>query len=378
MLGRMTGLMAAVGVAAVSHAQVPAGSAGPPIGLPIRQTFHVSDEGWVAMGDGAKISVATDLVKLNSVNGALKLDYSIGPGKMGLFALPVADGALTGAQSFHFAVRSDYSTNMILGMQENGGGRYMATFFVPANKWQIVELSPSDFALADGPADPKDPDGKLDLDLVQGLGVADAGALWAQANNTTLNDIFGVKTGEHSAYVADFQVGKTPLAAATAPTDVLDTFSHPQVDWLMLGGAQGKHISGAPLAGRGIQVTYPQAPGKLAGFLRPLSAGRLTGATKLSLSLASVKATTLLLQVEEKGGGKYNTTVFVPAGAAGASTITVSFADFKAADDSKDTNGKLDLDEVNRLMIVDVSGIKGDVTAESENTLSLGDLRVVR
>ena len=368
-------------LAAAAHGQTPEGTTPPPTGLPIRQTFLTSADGWVTMGNGAKVGVVPDPIKINSAGGALRLDYTVAPGQMGVFALPLGDGALTRAKAFRFEVRADAGTNLVFGMQEQDGGRYMATFYVPKGKWQQVELTPADFLLSDGANDPKDPDGKLDLDQVQGIGLTDAAQLWSQANNPAINEIFGVKPGPHALYLADFQVNALPLngaSGAPTPPDVIDAFAHPQIDWLMLGGVEASQLTGAPLTGRGIEMHYTQAPAKPVGMLRGVPKGQFTGASKIAFSAASVRAATLLIQIEEAGGGKYNASLYLPAGASRATALSASFADFKAADDSKDTNGKLDLDQVERLTILDVSGLKGDVKVESDNTLYVGDLRLIR
>ena len=382
MIARVSALLGAFGIAALAaHGQIPEGAAAPPTALPIRQTFLTSPYGWTVMGTGAKVSVVPDPLKLNSADGALRLDYTVAPGQFGVFALPLGDGVLARAKAFRVLVRSDYATNVVIGMQEADGGRYLATFYVPKDKWQQVELTPADFLLADGPNDPKDPDDKLDLDQIRGIGLTDAAALWAQTNNTVLADLFGVKPGPHTLYLADFQINAVPLNGASgappAPT-VIDAFAHPQIGWLVLGGAEASQVSGAPLPGKGLQIHYVQAPAKASGMLRSVRKGLFTAATKLSMSVASVKATTLLIQVEEVDGNKYNATVYVPAGASKTTAVSVSFADFKAADDSKDKTGKLDLSQVNKLLILDASGFKGDVQQETDNTLYIGDLMLTR
>jgi len=49
--------------------------------------------------------------------------------------------------------------------------------------------------------------------------------------------------------------------------------------------------------------------------------------------------------------------------------------DFKAADDSHDNNDKLDLDQVNQVLILDVNGLLG--MTEGDNTLWIGNLKAV-
>ena len=381
LLAALLALTAAAAHAATAFAQEPVPitpSAPPPTGLPIHQTFLTSADGWVAFGDGAKVSPVPNPLTINSANGALQLDYTIGVGGISAFLLPVVPGALAKAQSFQFDIRCDYAAKLVCGVQEREGGRYFANFSVPKDKWQHVELSASDFGLASNPTDPKDPDGKLDLDQVENIGLIDAGSLFAQANNPTLNELFGIPTGAHHLYLANFDVSAVPLPGASgvpATPGVLDTFAHPQVGWYTVGGVQAKSVRGAPLSGRGMSLDYTQEPGKVAGAIRFFPHGKLTGTTKLTLAVASVKAATLLVQVEDGAGDKFNTQVYVPAGANKTEAVRVAFADFKIADDSKNKAATLDLAQIDRLLIVDLSGAMGIVTASTPNTLYVGDLR---
>ena len=86
-----------------------------------------------------------------------------------------------------------------------------------------------------------------------------------------------------------------------------------------------------------------------------------------------MKATKLLIQLEEKDGGKYNVMVDVPADKERAD-IAQAFADFKPADDSKDDNATLDLNQIKSVMVLDLSGMI-DNAADADNTLWISGLR---
>ena len=70
--------------------------------------------------------------------------------------------------------------------------------------------------------------------------------------------------------------------------------------------------SAGPLGGQALRVGYHQAPMKIAGLMRKVPVGALASASGLRFSVASAKPMKLLVQVEEKDGGKYNTIVDVP------------------------------------------------------------------
>jgi hypothetical protein len=99
--------------------------------------------------------------------------------------------------------------------------------------------------------------------------------------------------------------------------------------------------------------------------------GSLAGTTKLLLRAASEKPTTLFVQVEEAGGGKYNGFVSLD-GSKKPTDVTLSFSDLQPADDSKDTNGKLDLAEVKQLVLADGGFLAGGT---GRNTIWLANIR---
>src|SRR5262249_32770382 len=112
--------------------------------------------------------------------------------------------------------------------------------------------------------------------------------------------------------------------------------------------------------------------GKIVGLVRSIKRGSLDGMKTISVSVVSANACKLMIQVEEAGGGKYNTLVDVPGGSQ-LKVISIPFAELGAAEDSKDTNGKLDLDQVNQLVIADIYGIAG--MGEGDNTLWIGAVK---
>jgi len=338
----------------------------------VRHTFEESDGGWTVMGTGGKISVTHDAASVKSGKAALQFDYNVNKGDMAALMLLTPDGMLAKAKSFRFAVKSDSGGVLTALLQEHEGGRYIAMFTVPAGKWQQVELAPSDFTLSDDANDPPDPDGKLDLDKVEAFGITDVMQILAQTDNADLEKLFNVKKGQHTLFIDDVVINEEPLTAAIQP-DVLDTFARPQVGWFAIGGVSVSQVSGAPLAGRGIQLDYRQSMGKPVAVIRKIQRGTIAGKTGLSVDVASAKPAKLIIQVEEKGGGKYNILVDVPGGKQ-LKTLAFPFTEFKEADDSHDANGKLDLDQVNQLVIIDGSGLLG--MEEGENTLWIGNVKV--
>jgi hypothetical protein len=142
----------------------------------IDTSFDQDDGGWQGLGQATTIAVTRDADNIKEGTGALKVSYSITKGGLAAALLPVQDG-LAGVKSLDFWVKADQSEPMIVMLQEKDAGRYTSIFTAPANRWQHVQIPVSEFALSDGANDPKDADGKLDLDQVTRLVLIDASGL---------------------------------------------------------------------------------------------------------------------------------------------------------------------------------------------------------
>lgn len=346
--------------------------------LLLRTDYAENEDGWQVFGTGAKLARVTDD---ETKKNALKFDYTIGKNSISALFLPISENEISTARSLRFTVKADQETTLAVGIQEQNGGRYIALFHAPAKKWQTVTLGVSDFLLTEGPNDPKDPDAKLDLDQVQGVAVVDLAQLVLQGDADVAKKLFGVAPGPRSLMLGEFTVSTEVLPGASffSPADArLDTFVHPQVGWLLLGGGTVERATGTPLTVSGLKLTYKQEAGQINGIARQIPRGRLTGRDKLTVTVASEKPATFIVQIEERGGGKYNYPVTLEGrkgdSALAARELVFSFADFKPSDDSKDTNGKLDLADVYQILFLDVSGLIRTAKGET-NTLYLGGLR---
>ena len=383
-LWRAVAVLATIGIAAVAVVPAAARQAttatapgAPPPKKPLLQTtFAGSDDGWTTLGAKARARVAADADRK-----ALRFEYAVEKGDVSLLLLPVGPTEIAGAKSFRFSVRADQSTTLALVLQEQGGGRWLAAFHAPGGKWQEVALADADFTLSEGKNDPNDDNRALDMEKVEAIGLADLTQLFVQSGDAALATLFGAKSGERSLLLGTFTVeAVAPAHAGTrAATSYLDAFAAPQLGWMGIGGgaALARAPAGKPLTEPGLQVGYRREAGKLAGALRPVSLpqrARLARSGGITVTLASERPAQVLVQLEEKGGGKYNTLVAVPGGKE-ANMVKLLFTDFKPAQDSKDTNGRLDPEDVNNLFFLDVSALLDAGAGGVENTLWIGGLR---
>ena len=142
-----------------------------------------ADADWMPFGQGATV---------HKTSNTISMDYRVAPGQLGLAILQTPEGRLAGMTRLQFRVRSDVDTMLAVMLSEKKpGGDYTALFWSPKDQWQQVDLTPADFSVNDGPKDPKDPDGRLDLDQVQAVAVFDAGQLFSQAPPDDTSRIVG-------------------------------------------------------------------------------------------------------------------------------------------------------------------------------------------
>jgi hypothetical protein len=340
----------------------------------LKHTFDEDASGWIGFGLNTRASISHQ-VSFNG-QGALKFEYDIKKGTFSLLALQTPNGLLEKARTFRFWVQADYATTLGIILQEKDGARYYAPFAAPKGKWQKVELSTTDFTLMEGPGNPPDPDNRLDMDQVAAFAIGDVGQLFGMAGNADLEKLLNAQPGAHVFYIDDFTVTEEALPGAYAISggDVrIDTFARPQVSWLSAGGVTLSRMEGGAPGERGLQADYRQAPGRIIALMRPFTRGRLQGMTRLSFTAASTQGVTLLVQVEESGGGKFNTTVDVPEGGV-PKAVTVDFADMNPADDSSIKDRKVRPELVIQLVLLDATGLQG-MTTERDNTLRITNLR---
>ncbi len=348
---------------------------------PIMETKFAKDaDGWMAFGDGATVKrVAGEGGDTDTRKGALQFDYKLAKGNISALFLQVNPDEIARAQSFKFSVKAAQSTAMVAAVQEEGGGRYLAFFQVPANKWQPVTLGISDFTLSEGKDDPKDDNGKLDVNKIQNVGLTDLGMILVQGDEGVAK-LFGVSPGARSFQIGPFSVTSDTLPGASFLSKSeprLDTFQHPQIGWIVIGGAEVTRSSGGPLSGSGLKATYKQETGKVVGLARMFPRGFLVGRDGITFRVASEKSALLIVQIEEQDGGKYNIPLTLDGKKADGTLtdreIKLAWSEFKPADDSRDPNNKLDLDRVHQILFLDVAGLVNGTG--NTNTLYIGGIR---
>jgi hypothetical protein len=251
--------------------------------------------------------------------------------------------------------------------EKEPGGRYMASFWSPANTWQEIELTPADFIVNDGPGDPVDADGKLDTDSLQGVGIFDLAEFFgALPDNPDFPVIINRPSGTHTILLEDFQLLSTPRQPPSA--GAIDAFDRNFLRWLTLGGMDLRlSVASNPLGMPALQAKYEQAEGQFAVLLRPLSNLDLAKATRLAFDIASEHESTLIISLESKQGERYNLTVYPPGGRE-RFHVNLKLSDFEGL-------GKLNPAKLKSLGITDITVASGG--APATNTIWIGKVETL-
>lgn len=341
----------------------------------LQTTFEDGVDGWTTLGTMANVALTKDAADVHGGAAALKYNYTVTKGQINALILPTPDGKMAGAKAFDFWIKADHASPLIFMLSEKGGGHYSALFTAPAGQWQRVTLAPSDFILGEGKDDPKDPNNKLDLDQVEAAGLFDFNQIFVQGE-ASIATLLGIQSGPRSLMLDDFAVSAAPAELAASPVDpsVIESFTTPQLSWTGLGGvtlSRDAKTLGVPA----LQAAYQTGVGKVAGVLKPLRPGALAGKTSLTFSFASAKPTTLFVHLEERGGGKYNY-LLQAKGNSMVQPLSLAVSDFRPGDDSQDANGKLDMDQVNQIAVLDLTGLMGKPAAggAADNTFWIGPI----
>ena len=346
--------------------------AAPPL---LTQDFEQDDTGWVVFGGDGKIQVTHDPALVKNGKGTMEFRYESSGTKPALAVLPVQK-PLTGTKSLKLWVKSDADTAAAIALVEKDGGRYDANFWLEANTWQRVELTPDDFILATGPHDPKDPDGKLDLDQLQAIALLDASQLFATAlGDAAAHIAVEDRSGTHTMWVDDFEVSSTtPAWYAPQPRFLIDGFRAPQVNWITMGGANLKIESGKTL-----RIDCKQMPDHFVIATHMLPPMDLKSATHIAFDIAADKPAHLVFVLQEKSdtseGPRYHADVEVDGGGQ-PKHRELALSGFELDDNGPpDPDHKLDLDKLKMFSIVNVTGAY--TGEDSINTIRIGKIEAV-
>jgi|HubBroStandDraft_1064217.scaffolds.fasta_scaffold121369_1 hypothetical protein len=310
----------------------------------VHQDFETDPTVWSAVGLGSSVSITHLPGQAHSGNSALAFSYQLKRGQIAAAVTP-ASPKLAKMQRLRFWVKTDHDTPgaVLLSETKPGGGNYTAWFWAPANTWQQIEMSPADFVLSDGPQDPKDPDGKLDLDQLQAVGILDLGSFFAPP----------APAAPHTMWIDDFEAIGGP-APAEADSMRIDNFDRGYLPWITSGVMNLKLAApDNPLHEPALEAAYDETDAPLPVLLRRIGNHDLAKAVRLDFDVASEEDVTLLvaLEVNRPGvaqGPRFNLPIY-PPGKREVFHVSVKLEDFQG-------QGVLDPSQLKTLIITDPAG----------------------
>lgn len=330
----------------------------------IHHSFESDEHGWSVMGGGGAVRMAKDRPSQRDGANSLAVDYQYGK-DLSVAVLPV-EISLEKMKAIRFWVKTDIATAVAVFLSEKKpGGDYSTYFWSPKDTWQQVTLVPSDFTVNDGPNDPKDPNGKLDLDQIQGIGVLDLKSIFSKAmGSQQLPFPLDAAPGSHTLLLNDFQVvtdGPAPVAAGGMVT--IDDFKRPVARWLSLGGME---ISVKPGDKPALEASYKQVPGQIALLTHRLADLDLSKCERLNFEISSKVYAQIVVSIEmakvDGKGARYKYVLEVDGGGKPLS-VSIAAADFVLDENSPpDAAGKFEFGRARTISILDVTGVQGAET----------------
>ena len=141
---------------------------------------------------------------------------------------------------------------------------------------------------------------------------------------------------------------------------IQQTFAESDEGWMVFAGSGKVSVTHDPAEVRGgkgaLKFTYNIAKGELNILALPTPDGKLARMKSLKCWLKADHSTTLAFAVQENGGGRYVAAFSVPGGA--WQEVVLAPGDFVLSEDKdapKDPDGKLDLDQVMGIAVVDLA-----------------------
>jgi hypothetical protein len=343
----------------------------------LHQQFQGDADGWTVSGTDAEVRAEAPAANQPGSAGKLIFSYELSPGKHSGAVLPAPQG-FARAQRIRFRIKSDRATAMglLLSEKKPGGGNYAAWFWLPADEWQQVELTPADFTATDGPGDPVDQDGKLDMDAVEGIGLFDLTQFFAALPAAAdIPVVVNQASGKRTVAMEDFEVlsSPAPAPAGAGSGAALESFDRDFLDWVTLGGMDLKlSAAGNPLGERAMEAAYRQVDGQLEVLMRRVSGAGAANSKRLEFDIASERETTLVVSIEMKkpggGQGPRFTLPIYPPGGKEVFHVDLKLADFEG-------HGQFDPAQWRSLAIADVTTAGGGQAGA--NRLWIGNVRAV-
>lgn len=355
--------------------------------------FDGTTKPWITLGGGKLQAIQQSSDLPPGTKGALEFAYTVSLQKQGnkgdtptftLLFRPIKPGDLSSLGALQFQAYSDVGAPFAAVLSERGGGRYIQLFWLPPKSWQQITLYPSRFWLSDNKGDPPDPDGKLDLDQVEAIGIVPVNDFVAAFAGTDPQAVGLIQpsAGSHTLLLTHFEALAKPQSEPAPPKFPgeekgvwIDPLTEDIISWLLVGSQEMAYDVHSPLGGRALRVHYQQGTDHLIFLAHDLHTLDLSTTDRLVFQAAAEKGVRLAVALQMKDGARYYQLVEVP-GDSKPTTISLNMGALQPAPDSEEALAHpIDLSKLTLLMLADVSSLFGQPS--QSNTLWIGPIRAV-
>jgi hypothetical protein len=252
-----------------------------------------------------------------------------------------------------FAVRAKLLTPLMIILSRNDGVSYTRPVMVVPGPYRHVKLYLTEF-LPDEKAKP--PVRPIDGGQIQGIGFLDGSAFvtmfaTAAAQNGPIR-VPMPQQGDNELWFDDIKLtDETPPAQLPPMIDGAAEVAK-FVAVMNVDGTFSREPAG--LGGKPCWLmNYQLAEHEVAAIWGGVPIGMLPGTAGLHVMLSATAPTTLILQVKERSNAEYNTMLALQPG----QTLdrVVPWSEFKLGDNQQDPDGKLDLDDIKEVALIDIS-----------------------
>lgn len=325
------------------------------------QGFEGGVTGWHSLDPEAKVRATTEKNSVHAGTTALEYEYRLREGGTSMLGWPGI--AITGTTSLDFWAKCTHTTGLAFGLSKKNEARYGTMAYLPADTWTHVVVNIDELQLGE---DSRDPDGKLDVENVNSLWMADIG-IFTQMLNPEIR-------GGRKLWLDDvkFMRPRVPSAAGLRGPNgqtgyMVDSFEGGLLRWLPISVTFDpvKFII-FPKTNYDLTTDVPEGGGKAAlkiGYPRPrLSAFALVRDThgmdigrteKVSFWIRTDKTGQFFATMEKTNGARYQRPFNLTPNL--WTRVEFPVSEFTLADDSKDADGALTMAKVKQFGILEIN-----------------------
>ncbi len=274
-----------------------------------------------------------------------------------------------------FSVRAKLLTPLMVVLNTAEGVGYTRPVMVPPGSYQHVKLYLGEFLPDDKAKPPVKP---LDGGQIQGIGFLDGSAFLVMFSTIAAQQgpikVPMPQMGDNELWFDDIKLTDEAPPAQLPPMVDGKSDVAKFVGVMNAEGTLAHDVAG--LAGKPCWVmNYRLGQGEVAAIWGGTPIGMLPGSAGLHVALAATAPTTMILQVKERSGAEYNSMLALQPGL--AVDRVIPWSEFRLGDAQQDPNGKLDLDDVKEVALIDISAALPNGQPQA-NQLRLGVIEAAR